>query len=347
MPPSFVDIVGFQLEKVHSGVLAWLLHSARSPLEPQGRVELLGRLCGIALKVDEVREVRTTREYSFGRGKRIDLVAEIDLTDGAKMAVVMELKTDSPVYIKQLRTTRQEWEDKHGASVRTTYLVLALGASEPTLAQHNTTIGTLGYRPLNIAATLAAVSGLQIAGAERAYYNDWISSLLAEQHRLDSIDEALLGVSGPYDEALAQIGYRIGFPVFYAYYGKLREVLNRSNHRDWLIASGQNNPVMTWPGGELHGARSIIYLEFNGEAFCLKVEPKGVRDGEWEEYLEELRQVAAVASGNGRPTANRSGRYRTVYKWPFRLSKQKLADVAERTSFILDAVCPRLPKVVR
>jgi len=33
-PESFVDIVGFQLEKVHTGVIAWFLDDRKSTLKP-------------------------------------------------------------------------------------------------------------------------------------------------------------------------------------------------------------------------------------------------------------------------------------------------------------------------
>ena len=44
MAENFVDIVGFQLEKIHTGMIAWLLDSERSPLPVHEQAVLVKKL---------------------------------------------------------------------------------------------------------------------------------------------------------------------------------------------------------------------------------------------------------------------------------------------------------------
>lgn len=74
MAENFVDVVGYQLEKLHIGVLAWLLDSERSPLPLPEQATVMGKLAPELFKGAELTEVKSRREYSFGRRRRIDLV---------------------------------------------------------------------------------------------------------------------------------------------------------------------------------------------------------------------------------------------------------------------------------
>ena len=44
MAENFVDIVGYQLEKIHTGMIAWLLDSERSPLPLAEQTEVMAKL---------------------------------------------------------------------------------------------------------------------------------------------------------------------------------------------------------------------------------------------------------------------------------------------------------------
>jgi len=47
---NFVELVGFQLEKIHTGVIAWLVDTRNTSVKADQRAMLLSRLAGRALK---------------------------------------------------------------------------------------------------------------------------------------------------------------------------------------------------------------------------------------------------------------------------------------------------------
>jgi len=102
---NFVDIVGYQFEKVHTGVLAWLLDSRRSPLPLDEQIVVVRNLAPDLPILGEPLSVRAIREYSFGRRRRIDLVLEIISNDGAKVYLLIECKVDTDVNFTQLENS--------------------------------------------------------------------------------------------------------------------------------------------------------------------------------------------------------------------------------------------------
>ena len=109
MAENFVDIIGYQLEKIHTGMIAWLLDSERSPLPLVEQTEVIAELAPDFLPRMNVTEVKSTREYSFGRRLRIDLVLEMNLEDQTKTYLLIECKTDSDVSVDQLTRSAEEF----------------------------------------------------------------------------------------------------------------------------------------------------------------------------------------------------------------------------------------------
>ena len=99
MAENFIDIVGYQLEKIHTGVIAWLLDSERSPLPLLEQTAVIAKLAPDTLQGVELTNVKAIREYSFGRRRRIDLVLEMNRKDRTKTYLLIECKTDSDVSI--------------------------------------------------------------------------------------------------------------------------------------------------------------------------------------------------------------------------------------------------------
>ena len=70
---NFADIVGYRLEKIHTGMIAWLL-GQESPLPQDEKTAILGRLAPELLRGGGAANVTAIPEYSFGRQLRIDLM---------------------------------------------------------------------------------------------------------------------------------------------------------------------------------------------------------------------------------------------------------------------------------
>ena len=350
MAENFVDIVGYQLEKIHTGVIAWLLDSERSPLPVHEQAVLVGKLAPDLLKGEEFTSTKAKREYSFGRSRRIDLVLEIILKDQTKTYVLIECKTDSDVSIDQLKKSKQAFSEKKSDGF-ISVIVLAIGAGQFTLMHQLQDIQRQGFHAIDVPRALKIFSRLSIAGTTRIY-DDWIASLQAEHTRSAQIDKALVGLDDPKDTRLLKVGYRTGFPVFYMFYDKLREFLNKGPFRRWGIWSGRNNPVLNWQeewitrGSENNAIE--LYWEFNWDAFCLKAEIEKQNTACWEHWqkirpsIVELCETCPIA---GRRTANRRGTWVTAYKWKFDFCKEAPIAIARKTADILSHVHKHLHTV--
>jgi hypothetical protein len=62
MPENFVDVVGYQLEKVHTGVIAWLLDSERPPLTVGEQATLVNKLSPSLIRGTEFKAARPSQE---------------------------------------------------------------------------------------------------------------------------------------------------------------------------------------------------------------------------------------------------------------------------------------------
>ena len=343
MAENFVDIVGYQLEKIHTGVIAWLLDSERSPLPTHEQAVLVRKLAPDRLKGEEVTSTKAIREYSFGRSLRIDLVLEIVLKDQTKTCVLIECKTDSDVSVDQLEKTAEAFS-ANNPNVPFSVIVLAVGAGQFTLMHRLQDIQRLGFHTIDVPRALEMFSSLSIAKTTRAY-DDWIASLQAEQTRSVRIDKALAGLDHPWNTRLVKTGYRTGFPVFYMFYDKLRAFLDKGPFQGWAIYSGRNNPVLNWQEGWITvGSENDaiqLYWEFNWDAFCLKaaVEEKNAACWErWQKIRPAIVELCAPCPIAGRSTDNRRGKAVTAYKWEFDFCKEAPLAIARKTGEILSHV---------
>ena len=347
---NFVDIVGYQLEKTHTGVIAWLLDSERSPLPTHEQAVLLGKLAPDLLKGKEFTSTKAIREYSFGRSLRIDLVLEIVLKDQTKICVLIECKTDSDVSVKQLEKTAEAFS-ANNPNVPFSVIALAVGAGQFTLMHQLHDIQRLGFHAIDVRCALEIFSSLSIAGTTRTY-DDWIASLQAELTRSARIDTALAGLNDPWNIRLVKTGYRTGFPVFYMFYDRLREFLNKEPFQGWGIYSGRNNPVLNWREGWItRGSENDaigLYWEFNWDTFRLKAEVEKHNAACWEHWQRirpRIVELCATCPIAGRSTANRRGTWVTAYKWKFDFCKEEPVAIARKTADILSHLHKHLQSI--
>ncbi len=345
---SFVDIVGYQLEKIHTGMIAWLLDSERSPLTLSEQTAVIAKLAPDISQGVKLTKVKAIREYSFGRRLRIDLVLEMNREDQTKTYLLIECKTDSDVRVTQLKESEEEFSKKN-PNIPFSIIVLAVGAGQFTLTHQLQEIQCLGFHAIDITRALEIFSGLSIAGTT-GIYDDWIASLQAEHARTIQIDKAFAKLNDPWDARLLKAGYRTGFPVFYMFYDKLRAHLDKGRFQRWAIYHGGNNPVMNWQEGWITvgaGGDAIkLYWEFNWNAFCLKAYIKGQTEDQavahwkrWQDIRPTLIDLCELCPISGRKTNNKRGTSSvTAYKWEFDFCKETLSTISGKTSDILSQV---------
>lgn len=340
---NFVDIVGYQHEKIHTGMIAWLLDSERSPLTLSEQTAVISKLAPDISQGAKFTKVKATREYSFGRRLRIDLVLEMNREDQTKTYLLIECKTDSDVSVDQLEKSAKEFSEEN-PNISYTVIILAVGAGQFTLTHQLQEIRCRGFHAIDLPRALGIFSDLSIAGTTSTY-DAWITSLQAEHTRTSQIDKALAKLDGPWDAQLLKAGYRTGSPIFYMFYDKLRAHLDKGRFQGWAIDNGGNNPVMNWQEGWVTvgaGGDAIkLYWEFNWNAFCLKADIKDRNTERWERW-QEIRPVLIKLCEScpvaGRKTANRKGTWVTAYKWEFDFCNETPSVIAEKTSDILSQV---------
>ena len=134
MGSNFVDIVGYQLEKVHTGMIKWLLEK-----KDNERFEIIKRIySNVGRNLDftagDICQIKCIPEYSFGRRRKVDLVVEIYLNDNSCRYLVMEMKVDSIPEENQLVGTCNDFIDncKHTYS-NTIFLLLLFGTAQVCL----------------------------------------------------------------------------------------------------------------------------------------------------------------------------------------------------------------------
>ncbi len=349
MLDNFVDIVGYQLEKVHTGVIAWLLDSDRSPLSLAEQVQLAEKLApSLFQQKINVQKITAFQEFSFGRRLRIDLVLELHLEGDAKSYILIECKTDSDVRIEQLQQSEAAFKQRY-PNAPYFIIVLATGAGQFTVTGQLQKILNLGYQAITLCEAINLFTGLSIAGKNKIY-DDWLAALGAESDRSFQVDDALAKVKGPWDPHLAKFGYRMGFPLFYMFYDKIRAQLEMGSYKGWDIYSGSNNPVMNWKNGwvSLGSQQNPIklYWEFNWWSFCLKAEITQQNLQCWTDKVRpNLVQLCSGCPIQGRMVRNKGGTWVTAYKWDCDFCAETPAIIASKINTVLSHLHDKLRSV--
>ena len=346
MKKNYVDVIGYQFEKVHTGIIAWLMNSANSPISLEEQAKIVGRFFPIMLSDDKLVKIIPTREYSFGRSSRIDLVLELVFSSHNKAYILIECKVDSDASLEQLKRSEENFR-KENPDGNIAAIILALGAGQFTLDGLNIS----GDKAINLPKAVKYFSDLPIEKNNNTYH-DWINALKAEMKRMHMVDQALSNVSSPWDKELLNKGYRIGFPIFYMMYDKIRQELNKGTNHNWVIYSGNNNPVMNWKDGWLpykSKPDSIeLYWEFNYDALCLKA---AIYDETalqiWGTIREDIISLCEKITKNGRKTSNKKGKWVTGYKWDFDFCKDTPEEIASKTNRILSDVHNQLLGILK
>lgn len=350
MDSNFVNIVGYQLEKVHTGVIRWLLDFNNNEISLEQKYEVLRRIfkmcnINITFTIDNIKNIICIPEYSLGRSRKIDLVVKIDLIKNRTKFLVIEMKVDSIPYENQLIGTYDDFIEANECNKDDIlFLLFLFGTSQVCL------IPPLhGFHMFRLQEILEVFSGHNI---EKGVYKDWIQALRDEDLRRTCIIQNISVTTEIWDdEYWKEKGYRTWFPLFYYIYHELKRYSKRVY--EWNIYSGQNNPVMNWKKGWLEknvlGGKVHFYWEFNYEDFVLKVmlneDDKLSRDNLniLRKKVIDICKNVGVAPGN--QTQNRYGLYNSIYKWKYNFKTMDLSDIMQKVESIIDNIHPELKKL--
>lgn len=352
---NFVDIVGFQLEKVHTGVLKWFLETGTkytttdtTTKEKYNVIELLYTYKGKnpPFKEQDIASISCTPEWSSDDSRiRIDLVTEITLNNVSKPVwLVFEVKTDSIPYDKQLKNTRDTFKE-FGDYVE--YFLLLVGTS---MIFERRVDGRYGFK---------TITSQQLFDIFKHYgrlriVRDWTDALRREILRFNEVEKRLKNVpNGDLYNNRAYWeghGYRYRFPLFYCLYEKLRKHLKRPD--DWEIESGINNPVMhlakSWQDNNHNNKNYKTYFEFNDNSYCLKVKIEKEKGKIGRDDLNQFRdrmigKIQKITNiQQGKPSRKSYGTWNTIYKWEFEFGKMDLKKIAGEVNAINNNILPIL-----
>ncbi|TDQ42902.1 hypothetical protein [Aureibacillus halotolerans] len=188
MNGNFVNIVGYQFEKVHTGVICLLLDTTNTFVPLNDKYKVVSKLydaCGVPVPFSqkELVSISCKPEYSFGRRRKIDLVIELALVNRPTKYFVIEMKVDSIPYSKQLEGTRHDFIEKKCDKKNVQFLLFLFGSSQvckvPPL--HSFTV----FRLPDILDSFSCLS------IDHYIYKDWLRALKQENDCKDNISHAL------------------------------------------------------------------------------------------------------------------------------------------------------------
>ncbi|HDR8141919.1 TPA: PD-(D/E)XK nuclease family protein [Bacillus cereus] len=344
MNSNFVDIVGYQFEKVHTAAIKWLLDSNNTLIEHNEKFNVLRNIyimCNISIpfKSSDIKSIQCKTEVSIGKGKRVDLVVEILLKSGDEKYIVIEMKVDTIAKKDQLEATYNGFHGRENAI----FVLFLFGSSQICQIPK--------HRYFNTFLLNDIVSVFNNFNCNHYIYTDWIESLQKELKRSQAIKDVLpTSTHIKNKDYWRENGYRTHFTAFYYLYNHLKS--NSKNEIDWNIYSGNNNPIMNWEPGWIDKIISdkkiTFYWEFNYEELILKVKLP------IEEYLsgQELQQlktnIISIVSNVPTIQGNRVRMqpnpkiYNSLYKWKFNFLEDNFEKIMKDTEFIIENIHPLL-----
>ncbi|MFN1516976.1 PD-(D/E)XK nuclease family protein [Vibrio owensii] len=319
---NYINIVGFQFEKVHTGVIKWCLDSKASPSNEQIKIiqSLYEHLKKpIPFAIDSITKIHCTPEYSFGRSVRIDLLIEI-YVENSVYRLACEMKVDSDPYEKQLDSIVEQVDGESVDSSKNDYLLILIGSAA---VMRN--VGDQ-HAKFTVLTNTDLIRIFSEYNNESYILQDWLSALREEQQRGERVLERfeLLCASNKVWDKLAHIelGYRPFFSTYYYLYNIIRT--HSAMAGDWNIYSGGNNPVMNLSTNWKKICDFEFYWEFNYLEFCLKVriDPDVTSRERLNTLRTELYPVLESIEVDGFRSQMRYGKWNSIYKWDFSNSIQ-------------------------
>lgn len=343
---NFVNVVGYQLEKVHTGVIKWVLDDNNSLLTTAKRNCLIMSLLaktGVKpnFSVGDITGATCYPEFSFGKALRLDLLVDISLKNTNHHYLAIEMKVDSIPNENQLKATFDALEKEFNCLHTKTYILVLLGSSQVTKLPAD----THGFQVLRLEEVLDVFG--PVGCLKDSIADQWLNSLREEEERWKNIEHHTIANLLASDMKWKELGYRWAFPTYYYIYDALRHQLARPP--EWDIYSGSNNPVMNLKNSlKVHykGHGLELYWEFNFQSLILKTHNgKGLPAGLLAHLRGDIKGIVTRLKLGGKEPRRRGGEYCSIWKWDFDFPAKGLPQVANETDKIIGAMTPHLAKL--
>lgn len=354
---NFVDVVGFQFERIHSGFMKWVLNlkyndAGNNDFTKHDKENVFWALYGSRQNENcNLVEISPFMEFSFGRKLRIDLVLQAKMASGDLYDIVIEMKVDSAVNFEQLENTKKEYENVRPNKTNIAFLVITLGAGKYSIYHIQKAISNLGFVMLEVNDVINIFSQMSPQNVKaKTIFDDWIDALRNEADRDANILYNLKKTGSVFK--LKDFKYREGIVSYYPYYNKLLHSLRPKLNLSLVnceIANGVHNAVF-YLGETLRIQKNgfAYYWEFNDNSLCLKAQIMNPsNDLEFSRAvvisLCQETKVSVVKDLKSRASKKSKANWVTVYKWDFEdFGIHSFDDVVDQTVEIITAVQSRL-----
>ncbi|MFD1736834.1 PD-(D/E)XK nuclease family protein [Bacillus salitolerans] len=258
-------MVGFQLEKVHTGVIQWILNTNEKTIDCERKYEAIRRIYSFSkgyrydwedYRPEDIVRITCYPEYSIGRSRKIDLVIEIQLVNEQQKYIVIEMKVDSIPYEGQLQGTHQDFlKHKRCKEEDVEFFLFLFGSSQVcSLPKKLSFLYRYEARFHSRSIHGYAHGSLHLYRLD-SIYDD-------ENYRMRAVKHYVLESNREWNtEEWKEIGYRPWMSLMYYIYNSLR--LNAKSEASWEIYSGSNNAVMNykaeWIKSKAFG-KNIVYF---------------------------------------------------------------------------------------
>jgi len=270
--PTWVDIAGYTLEKVHTNTLARAL-ATRTDAAHRLAASLWKRASGEDLTDFSIRAVEPERRLKRGRGAIVDLYLELAV-GGATRALAIEAKVDGAPDGAQLTSEAQALD----LGPHRKLVLLTLGGAQVCRIERETPTAH-GLPRWRIAHLLEHAADVEAASPAPDVARAWFDELRREEQRRQ--------LAALPDEHLRGCGYRDRLLVTYRY-ALLAEALSPAHGR-WNVAVLPYGVVLSefpsWRRVPHGGTHVTVYLEVVDGVLRVKagawdkpVDPRAVAD---------------------------------------------------------------------
>lgn len=356
---NFVNIVGYQFERIHNGVIKWILDWKNKSINEDYKYEIIKRIYfesnnNIDFTKEDIADIVCKTEYPFGRQLRIDLLIIIKLKNGEERFLILETKVDSIPEEYQLKRIYQIFNEKHNKN-NPIFLLFLFGTSNVCEKPQN----------LHSFAVIDIDKIIRIFDINKKInsniFNNWLQELKEEKNRMNNIEYYLKNSHSFLDEDYwNDKGYRTWLPLYYCIYNKMRDKSKKSDK--WLIYSGNNNAVMNWKEwiagdklsnndiSQLLGERKKdveFYFEFNNNLFYLKMHLRKANSLSTSEIEAIKTQIEKIWNNQNikkgkKASRARGGEWISLYRVDFDFKNDDLSHIINEAEKIIEEMSKRL-----
>ena len=321
---SLIHVVGYSLEKVHTGILAMLLEFNGSPSDLQFNLLCLFLELTPELR-PQIRGCRTYREFKFGTN-RADLVIIVDTGEPKVRGCCVEAKVDSNIRREQLGQLMRKSRKTHinSREVDWSFAVLAMGASRFTVPERR-----LGKWKLVGPSLIASALDGRPETYKIQILTDWLQALLVEMGLRDRVQ---FPSHGSRDAETRKFGHA----RWYYAYDSFRSIFSEPGpgiDKKFNIYGVGHNAVCnesqsSGSSWRSLGKGSLFFWEFNSGDLFLKAKC-GQNGKSYPSHLAYIKdELSARLTDNGN-TSSRIG----ITRCPNRMSKGGYFSLFKWTGF--------------